>query len=1162
MKRKITAHGAILLIFCLLFGMTAIAAENTDQKSESLTSTGIGAPMFSAIEPCSEGLLISWKAISGVPSYRLYRRYDDGRGWVAFKDTSALSLIDSNVIDGNTYRYRLAGVSSSGTVLTATASTEYTYANLPHITSAEVVQNGVRIQWTKPESAHSVAVFRKDSGWTRLTSSTGTTYTDASATKNGSYTYTLRSLNQSGAYVSDYYDEVGFTIRRVATPSLTVSPGEGGLSVSWKAVENAEKYRVFVKDGNSWARIADTDKTYYLDTSAPSGAVRTYTVRCVTADGKTYTSYYDTAGKSASYIAAPVLRYAEAANNGVKVVWNALEGAAKYRVFRYAGSNWKRIGDTAAATFTDTSAAPGAEYTYTVRCLDADGAYISSFDHKGVSLSYLPMPVLKTASCGTEGVNLSWNAIDGAEKYRVYRRTTGGWARLTDTEETAFTDQSASSGTTYTYTVRCLNADGTLFTSGHTSGRSVAYVAAPTVKATYATGGVQLSWNASAGAGRYRVYMQTASGWKRLSETTATSYLDTSAVSGSTYTYTVRCLDEKGAAFVSAFKPSEPYTYISAPDFTLTRNEKSVTVSWQTHTGAELYRVYRMTDSGWKRLADTTGTAYEDTSVVSGNTYTYTVRCLNKDATAFTSGYHSGKSIRFVEMPKISAVEKTAEGVTLKWNAVSGAVKYRVYRMTDSGWKRLADTTGTAYLDTTALSGDSYVYTLRCVNAAGNAFESAYDPNGIALKFVTTPTGLKAVPSGNAVLFSWKPSPGAEKYRAYYYGEKGWTKFAETTETSVTDTSIPSGATRRYTVRCITADGKEFTSGYDRDGVTCTFTELPVLKQPTLEKEGVRLSWSASEGAAKYRVYYYGSKGWTKFAETTETTAKDLSIPSGTTRRYTVRCLSADGKVFTSDFDRDGKSVYYVAAPKISNVSTTAKRVTLTWDQPNGADRYRVYKKVSGKWKKLTETASNSYTDSSVSLGSTYIYTVRCLNSGGAFVSWYDEEGYTVTVIEQAKDFQYYNQLDYDYPFGDDTIAYSGCGPTCMAMVASTITGRTITPIDAVWCGNDYYVDHVGTRWDYFEVAADRFGVNLVAQYDETSFSAVMNELKKGRYVISAQRYGLFTSGGHFIVLAGVDENGDVIVYDPNGWKGYIGTAFDPDDVSVSGTQYWVFDEK
>ena len=51
MKRKITALGAILLIFCLLFGMTAIAAENTDQKSESLTPTGIGAPMFLVREP-------------------------------------------------------------------------------------------------------------------------------------------------------------------------------------------------------------------------------------------------------------------------------------------------------------------------------------------------------------------------------------------------------------------------------------------------------------------------------------------------------------------------------------------------------------------------------------------------------------------------------------------------------------------------------------------------------------------------------------------------------------------------------------------------------------------------------------------------------------------------------------------------------------------------------------------------------------------------------------------------------------------------------------------------------------------------------------------------------------------------------------------------------
>ena len=77
-------------------------------------------------------------------------------------------------------------------------------------------------------------------------------------------------------------------------------------------------------------------------------------------------------------------------------------------------------------------------------------------------------------------------------------------------------------------------------------------------------------------------------------------------------------------------------------------------------------------------------------------------------------------------------------------------------------------------------------------------------------------------------------------------------------------------------------------------------------------------------------------------------------------------------------------------------------------------------------------------------------------------------------------DFVYYDQGAYNYPYGDDTIAYSGCGPTCFAMIASTLTGRTITPIDAVsWCGNSYYVDNVGTRWDYFAAASKRFGITM-----------------------------------------------------------------------------------
>ena len=54
----------------------------------------------------------------------------------------------------------------------------------------------------------------------------------------------------------------------------------------------------------------------------------------------------------------------------------------------------------------------------------------------------------------------------------------------------------------------------------------------------------------------------------------------------------------------------------------------------------------------------------------------------------------------------------------------------------------------------------------------------------------------------------------------------------------------------------------------------------------------------------------------------------------------------------------------------------------------------------------------------------------------------------------------HYLQTDYaNVPYGSSNIAACGCGPTSFAMVASYLTGTTITPADAVaWCGNSYYV--------------------------------------------------------------------------------------------------------
>lgn len=159
----------------------------------------------------------------------------------------------------------------------------------------------------------------------------------------------------------------------------------------------------------------------------------------------------------------------------------------------------------------------------------------------------------------------------------------------------------------------------------------------------------------------------------------------------------------------------------------------------------------------------------------------------------------------------------------------------------------------------------------------------------------------------------------------------------------------------------------------------------------------------------------------------------------------------------------------------------------------------------------------------------------------------------------------HYLQTDYgNIPYGGGSIASSGCGPTSFAMVASYLTGKTITPVDAVsWCGNSYYKPGVGTYWSYFSAAASHFGCGSVIQTSDPN--AVLKALSEGRPVISSQGPGLFTRGGHFIVLRGLTSSGKVLVNDPNDSqsKNYINREFDMmSEIHATASAYWIFDKK
>ena len=266
--------------------------------------------------------------------------------------------------------------------------------------------------------------------------------------------------------------------------------------------------------------------------------------------------------------------------------------------------------------------------------------------------------------------------------------------------------------------------------------------------------------------------------------------------------------------------------------------------------------------------------------------------------------------------PKISKAESINGGVKISWGKVKGAVKYRVYYKGSKGWTRMVDTTSTSYIDKDVSSGKNYTYTVRCINSSATKFTSGYDSKGKSVKYISAPKITKAESVSGGVKISWNKSNGAEKYRVYYKGSKGWTRMVDTTSTSCIDKDVSSGKTYTYTIRCINSSATKFTSGYDSKGKSVKYISAPKITKAESVSGGVKISWNKSNGAEKYRVYYKGSKGWTKLADTTSTSYTDSKVSSGKTYTYTVRCINSSATKFTSGYDSKGKTVKYISAQK------------------------------------------------------------------------------------------------------------------------------------------------------------------------------------------------------------------------------------------------------
>ena len=836
---------------------------------------------------------------------------------------------------------------------------------------------------------------------------------------------------------------------QLSAPTVTGGKdSQGRPTLKWNAVSGAAKYEVYrarSKDGD-YIKYSTVTGTSYTNTDyIENGNTYYYKVRALDANG--------TAGAWSSVVSvtykqtlpAPTVTGGKDSQGRPTLKWNAVSGAAKYEVYRARSMNgdYIKYSTVTGTSYTNTSYIEnGNTYYYKVRALDANGtagawSSIVSVTYRAASTGTLSAPSVTGGKDSQGRPTLKWNAVTGAAKYEVYRARSmnGDYIKYSTVTGTSYTNTSyIEDGNTYYYKVRALDANGTA--GAWSSVVSVTYRAASTgtLSAPSVTGGKDsqgrptLKWNAVSGAAKYEVYRARSKDgdYIKYSTVTGTSYTNTSYIeSGNTYYYKVRALKSDGTA--GAWSSIVSVTYkqtLSAPTVTGGNDAQGrPTLTWKAVTGAAKYEVYRARskDGTYTKYSTTTGTAYTNSSyLTSGATYYYKVRAL--DANGNAGPYSAVVSVTCrlkLTAPTVTGSTDSQGRPTLKWNAVTGAAKYEVYRARskDGDYIKYSTVTGTSYTNTSYIeNGNTYYYKVRALGSDGTAGPDS-TPVSVTYK---APFGAPLVTgskdSQGRPALKWDKVTDAAKYEVYRARSKNGTYSLMSTQsaTGYTNTSyLANGTTYYYKVRALKASG---TASAYSSVVTITYGTVPTPAAPAMrsakaDSAGITVSWDTAANAVTYNVYRTADAGssWTQVASSVKGTSyKDTTVQKGVKYGYKVRGVAADGKTL-GPMSSTGVTAKVTAASTTpdyvklkSAKSDPGNGILLTWESAADAKTYNVYRKVDGAsgWTLLASSVSGtSYRDTSGKRGTTYVYTVRGVAADGKTLSrTYNTDGLRATV--------------------------------------------------------------------------------------------------------------------------------------------------------------------
>jgi fibronectin type 3 domain-containing protein len=471
----------------------------------------------------------------------------------------------------------------------------------------------------------------------------------------------------------------------------------------------------------------------------------------------------------------------------IKLSWNNVTAnATSYNVYRSTlTGNEQLVGSTMDLTYTDTGLTASSQYIYHVKPVTAMGEDYGAVTNVVMTLAtdtVVSSPVvsstapvattpalfaIQTEVLGSSRVKLSWNNVTAnATSYNVYRSTlTGNEQLVGSTMALTYTDIGLMASSQYVYHVRPVTPIGedygavTNLVTTLASDRVTTPSSAPVLQANISSPTTNyLSWSLVTDASSYNLYRSSLGINTLISTTTNLSYLDTGVMSGYEYVYFVKARNEFGEGLSSnavTLKTATP----SAPVVTgLATGRNEITLSWPAVNSAQVYNVYRSSDSRLFILAGTvSGTSFTDKNLGYNQGYYYYVKAKAGTSPSWSQADEGRESATVlvrtldqnarVERPVLMGKALTPSIAQLSWAPVAIATHYRLtrdyveYKDPSIGYFPASGVivTGTSYLDAAAYPLARYTYSLTAIDSDDSvSFASA--PVTVEMVAPTVPT--------------------------------------------------------------------------------------------------------------------------------------------------------------------------------------------------------------------------------------------------------------------------------------------------------------------------------------------------------------------------------------------------------------------------------------